>query len=164
MAKGEGFKGKNRKKKSSVRRNTKAYKRVDPYWAENPDKLKGKLNAAHKKQNQLQEKRREMNPGTTNEKLRKKAIKGLVKKNAGEVNKKVYQEEEHFRENKIKYVKLPGESPTQFKQRIQDDCDVAMCKLFKMDAHTKMCLGTNMNFRIQTAVFFVKPLFVGHSI
>jgi len=128
MAKGEGFKGKNKKKKSSVRRNTKAYKRVDPYWAENPDKLKGKLNAAHKKQDKLQEKRKEMNPGTTNDKLRKKAIKGLVKKHGGEVNKKVYQEEEHFRENKIRYTKLPGESPTQFKQRIQDDCDVAMAE------------------------------------
>merc|ERR1711934_700928 len=125
MAKGEGYKGKNKKKKSSVRRNTKSYKRVDPFWAENPDKLKGKLNAAHKKQQALQEKRREMNPGTTNEKLRKKAIKGLVKKNCGEVNKKVYEEEKHFRENKIRYVKLPGESVTQFKQRIQDDCDVA---------------------------------------
>jgi len=124
----EGFKGKNRKKKSSARRNTKAYKRVDPYWQENPDKLNNKLKAAHKKKQELQEKRKAMNPGTTNEKLRKKAIKGLVKKHGKEVNQKVWKEEEEFRENKLKYERLSGESMTMFRQRMQDDCDVAMAE------------------------------------
>ena len=124
----EGYKGKNRKKKSSTRRNTKSYKRVDPYWQENPEKLNNKLKAAHKKKQELQEKRKINNPGTTNEKLRKKAIKGLVKKHGKEINKKVYEEEENFRKNKLKYERLPGESLSAFRQRMQDDCDVAMAE------------------------------------
>merc|ERR1712038_642328 len=124
----EGYKGKNRKKKSSTRRNTKSFKRVDPYWQENPEKLNNKLKAAHKIKQELQEKRKAMNPGTTNEKLRKKAIKGLVKKHGKEENKRVYKEEEEFRENKLKYERLPGESLYAFRQRMQDDCDVAMAE------------------------------------
>jgi len=115
-----------RSKKSSARRNKSAYKSVDPYWKENPEKLENKKKANKQRQQQIAEKRKENNQASTNKKLRKHAIKSLVKKHGDEVNTKVFKEEAESRKNKKTYTRLHGESLTAFRRRMQDDCDIAM--------------------------------------
>merc|ERR1712226_768980 len=83
-----------RAKKSSVRRNTKSFKKVDPFWEENPKKLESR-----------------------NKRLRQIAIKSLVKKNAASENERLLKDQDKFFDNRTKYVQQEGESDRDFKQR-----------------------------------------------
>lgn len=128
-----------RAKKSSVRRNSKAYKKVDPFWQENPHKLKAKEENYKK----LQAKKPQ-NLTSRNKRLREIAIKSLVKKHGKEENERVYKEEEEKRKNKFKYVQAPGETEKQFKQRMQDDVDMIIAEAQmtkKMKSHQKIGLN-----------------------
>jgi len=134
-----------RSKKSSVRRNTKAYKKVDPYWEENPNKLKNK----QKKYKELQAKKPK-NLASRNKRLREIAIKSLVKKNGEEENEKFFKEQEESEKNRTRYVKEPGESDRQFKQRMQDDVDITiaeaqMSKKMKKKNSVQSIKGTSNN-------------------
>jgi len=110
-----------RAKKSSVRRNTKSFKKVDPFWEENPNKLKNKI----KKQKELAAKKPK-NLESRNKRLRQIAIKSLVKKNAVTENERLFKDQDKFFDNRTKYVQQEGESDRDFKQRMQDDVDMAL--------------------------------------
>ena len=112
----------NRKKKSSHRRNTKHFKSVDPFWQENPNKLKAKIKAQDERRAQNKEEKSKNQ--LSNKKLRLKAIDSLVKKNAKAENDEFYKKQ---RENKkLRYKQLPGESLKEFKERMQHDVDTAI--------------------------------------
>lgn len=136
-----------RAKKSSVRRNTKSFKKVDPFWEENPNKLKNKI----KKQKELAAKKPK-NLESRNKRLRQIAIKSLVKKNAASENERLLKDQDKFFDNRTKYVQQEGESDRDFKQRMQDDVDMAladaqMSKKLKNKKNPNAANASNVNVK-----------------
>lgn len=108
-----------RAKKSSKRRNTQKYKKVDPFWQENPHRLAQK--EAHLKR---LKKKKGVSLESRNKKLRHQAINSLVKKHGIDENDKYA--DNFCKEKKFEYKKMPGESDHGFKQRMQDDVDMSI--------------------------------------